>query len=217
MSTIFLLYVVSQLITTAFGLAVIDRVQETIKARLHEKGYVLQNKNSLYSFNDGIMAFLKGFIPFYYLIKALNLTSGENAIEAEVEKVISSGKYMNINQEEEKIEETPVVNIDTKIEFEKPEKYQARRNDLTLYDTYVTPIEYVTIEEKNEDNLSLSPFMDENRTVEHVMVKESVTKNDIAKAISELSEEELLALGETLNTLVQMKKNNRQLSLKDVA
>ena len=217
MSTIFLLYVVSQLITTAFGLAVIDRVQETIKARLHEKGYVLQNKNSLYSFNDGIMAFLKGFIPFYYLIKALNLTSGDNAIEAEVERVISSGKYMNINKEEEKVEETPVINIESKIEFEKPEKYQARRNDLTLYDTYVTPIEYVTLEEKDEQKLSLSPFMDDNRTVEHVMVKEAVTKNDIAKAIGELTVEELEALNSTITALTQLKRNNKQLSLKDVA
>lgn len=217
MSTIFLLYVVSQLITTAFGLAVIDRVQETIKARLHEKGYVLQNKNSLYSFNDGILAFAKGFIPFYYLIKALNLTSGDKAIEAEVERVISSGKYMNINQEEEKVEDAPAINIETKIEFEKPEKYQARRNDLTLYDTYVTPIEYVTLEEKNEEKLSLSPFTDENRTVEHVMVKETVTKNDIAKAIGELSVEELEALNSTIVTLAQIKRNNKQLSLKDVA
>ena len=217
MSTIFLLYVVSQLITTAFGLAVIDRVQETIKARLHEKGYVLQNKNSLYSFNDGIMAFLKGFIPFYYLIKALNLTSGDNAIEAEVERVISSGKYMNINKEEEKVEETLVINIESKIEFEKPEKYQARRNDLTLYDTYVTPIEYVTLEEKDEQKLSLSPFMDDNRTVEHVMVKETVTKNDIAKAIGELNVEELEALNSTITALTQLKRNNKQLSLKDVA
>ena len=217
MSTIFLLYVVSQLITTAFGLAVIDRVQETIKARLHEKGYVLQNKNSLYSFNDGIMAFLKGFIPFYYLMKALNLTSGDNAIEAEVERVISSGKYMNINKVEDKIEELPVSNIETKIEFEKPEKYQARRNDLSLYDTYITPIEYVTHEEKNEEKLSLSPFTDENRTVEHVMVKETVTKNDIAKAIGELSVEELEALNGTIIALAQIKRNNKQLSLKDVA
>lgn len=218
MSTIFLLYVVSQLITTAFGLAVIDRVQSVIKTRLHEKGYVLKNKNSLYSFNDGILAFAKGFIPFYYLVKALNLTSGEKAIEAEVERVISSGKYMNIQEEEEKVEEVaPIINIDTKIEFEKPEKYQARRNDLTLYDTYVTPIEYVTKEETREDKLTLTPFMDDGRTVEHVMVKENVTKNDIAKAISDLSIEELEVLKNTIDSLAQIKKTNRQLSLKDVA
>ena len=99
MGTIFLIYILAQLMTTAFGLAVIDKVQTTINARLHEKGYVLKNKNSLYNFNDGLIAFAKGFIPFYYLKKALDLTSGENAIEKEVERVISSGKYMNINQE----------------------------------------------------------------------------------------------------------------------
>ena len=67
MGTIFLIYIVTQLMTTAFGLAVIDKVQTTISARLHEKGYVLKNKNSLYNFNDGLIAFAKGFIPFYYL------------------------------------------------------------------------------------------------------------------------------------------------------
>lgn len=218
MSTIFLIYVVSQLITTAFGLAVIDKVQTTINARLHEKGYVLKNKNSLYNFNDGIIAFAKGFIPFYYLKKALDLTSGESAIEKEVERVISSGKYMNINQEEEKIDEyIPQVNIQEDYSFEKTEKYTARRNDLTLYDTYVTPVEYVTKEEKDQSKLSLTPFTVENKTVEQVMVTSPVSKNDIARAIGELSIEELEALSSTITTLTQIKKKNRQLSLKDVA
>ena len=49
------------------------------------------------------------------------------------------------------------------------------------------------------------------------MVKENVTKSDIAKAIGELSVEELEALNTTILTLTQIKKNNMQLSLKDVA
>lgn len=218
MGTIFLIYIVAQLMTTAFGLAVIDKVQTTINARLHEKGYVLKNKNSLYNFNDGLIAFAKGFIPFYYLKKALDLTSGENAIEKEVERVISSGKYMNINQEEEKVEEyIPQVTLQEDIQFEKPERYQARRNDLTLYDTYVTPIEYVTKEEKDQTKLSLTPFTGENKVVEQVMVTSPVSKNDIARAIGELSVEELEALSNTITTLTQIKRKNRQLSLKDVA
>ena len=171
MGTIFLIYIVAQLMTTAFGLAVIDKVQTTINARLHEKGYVLKNKNSLYNFNDGLIAFAKGFIPFYYLKKALDLTSGENAIEKEVERVISSGKYMNINQEEE----------------------------------------------KDQTKLSLTPFTGENKVVEQVMVTSPVSKNDIARAIGELSVEELEALSNTITTLTQIKRKNRQLSLKDVA
>lgn len=218
MGTIFLIYIVAQLMTTAFGLAVIDKVQTTINARLHEKGYVLKNKNSLYNFNDGLIAFAKGFIPFYYLKKALDLTSGENAIEKEVERVISSGKYMNINQEEEKVEEyIPQVTFQEDIQFEKPERYQARRNDLTLYDTYVTPIEYVTKEEKDQTKLSLTPFTGDNKVVEQVMVTSPVSKNDIARAIGELSVEELEALSNTITTLTQIKRKNRQLSLKDVA
>lgn len=217
MGTIFLIYIVAQLMTTAFGLAVIDKVQTTINARLHEKGYVLKNKNSLYNFNDGLIAFAKGFIPFYYLKKALDLTSGENAIEKEVERVISSGKYMNINQEEEVEEYIPQVTLQEDIQFEKPERYQARRNDLTLYDTYVTPIEYVTKEEKDQTKLSLTPFTGENKVVEQVMVTSPVSKNDIARAIGELSVEELEALSNTITTLTQIKRKNRQLSLKDVA
>lgn len=218
MGTIFLIYIVAQLMTTAFGLAVIDKVQTTINARLHEKGYVLKNKNSLYNFNDGLIAFAKGFIPFYYLKKALDLTSGENAIEKEVERVISSGKYMNINQEEENVEEyIPQVTLQEDIQFEKPERYQARRNDLTLYDTYVTPIEYVTKEEKDQTKLSLTPFTGDNKVVEQVMVTSPVSKNDIARAIGELSVEELEALSNTITTLTQIKRKNRQLSLKDVA
>ena len=218
MGTIFLIYIVAQLMTKAFGLAVIDKVQTTINARLHDKGYVLKNKNSLYNFNDGLIAFAKGFIPFYYLKKALDLTSGENAIEKEVERVISSGKYMNINQEEEKVEEyIPQVTLQEDIQFEKPERYQARRNDLTLYDTYVTPIEYVTKEEKDQTKLSLTPFTGDNKVVEQVMVTSPVSKNDIARAIGELSVEELEALSNTITTLTQIKRKNRQLSLKDVA
>ena len=218
MGTIFLIYIVAQLMTTAFGLAVIDKVQTTINARLHEKGYVLKNKNSLYNFNDGLLAFAKGFIPFYYLKKALDLTSGENAIEKEVEKVISSGKYININQEEEKEEEyIPQVTIQEDFRFEKPEKYTARRNDLTLYDTYVTPVEYVTLEEKDQNKLSLTPFTGDNTKVEQVVVTQSVSKNDIARAIGELNVEELEALASTITTLTQIKKKNIQLSLKDVA
>ena len=218
MGTIFLIYIVAQLMTTAFGLAVIDKVQTTINARLHEKGYVLKNKNSLYNFNDSLIAFAKGFIPFYYLKKALDLTSGESAIEKEVEKVISSGKYMNINQEEEPVEEyIPQVAIQEEMGFEKTEKYTARRNDLTLYDTYVTPVEYVTREEKDLSKLSLTPFTGENKTVEQVVVTPTVSKNDIARAIGELSVEELEALNNTITTLTQIKRKNIQLSLKDVA
>lgn len=219
LGTIFLIYVVTQCMSTAFGLTVIDRVQTVIKARLHEKGYILKNKNSLYDFNDKLIAFAKGFIPFYYAIQAINLTSGEHAIEAEVEKIISSGKYININQpeKEEVKEDLSIAKLDNEIVFEKPEKYTARKNDYTLYDTYITPIEYVTRESKPEDKLSLTPFLDENRTVEHVMVKEAVTKTDIAKAIGELSIEELEALNKTITTLTEVKRNNKLLALKDVA
>jgi hypothetical protein len=151
-------------------------------------------------------------------IKAVNLIKTPNPIDNEVNRMIKSGKYISkddlllkeSNQKNDIVSEPEII-------FEKPEKYTARKNDYVLYDTYVTPIEYVTRESSPEDKLSLTPFLDENRIVEHVMVKESVTKTDIAKAIGELSIEELEALNKTIVTLTEVKRNNKLLSLKDVA
>lgn len=222
-STIFLIYVVTQLMSTAFGLAVIDRVQMAIKTELREKGYILKNKNSLYNFNDSFILFAKGFIPFYYAIKALNMTSDKDLIQKEFQKAIESGKYININEIENntELEEKPQEDfslfIPEKTSFEAPEKYRARKNDHTLYDTAISPIEYVIKETEPADDLRLTPFDEENKIVEHVMVKKDITNEDIAKAISQLNIEELETLTQTINTLVNIKKNNQQLSLKDVA
>lgn len=222
-STIFLIYTVTQLMSTAFGLAVIDRVQMAIKTELREKGYILKNKNSLYNFNDSFILFAKGFIPFYYAIKALNMTSDKDLIQKEFQKAIESGKYINIKEmendiesEEEKKEDLSLF-IPEKTPFTAPEKYRARRNDTTLYDTAITPIEYVIKETTPSDDLKLTPFDDEDKIVKHVMVKNDITNEDIAKAISQLNVEELETLTQTINTLVKIKKNNQKLSLKDVA
>ena len=223
-SSIFLIYVVAQLMSTAFGLAVIDRVQTAIKTELREKGYVLKNKNSLYNFNDSIILFAKGFIPFHYAIKAINMTSDKDLIQKEFQKAINSGKYINKNEiiEEKNVEPTEdiadlsIFRAETSNHFT-TERYKARRNDTTLFDTNITPIEYVVNETSKQEDLKLTPFDDENRVVEHVMVKKEVTNEDIARAISQLNVEELENLTQTIKTLTTIKRNNQQLSLKDVA
>ena len=74
------------------------------------------------------------------------------------------------------------------------------------------------MEAKKNEELSLTPFSDPDRVIEHVMVKEEVTKEDIVKAISELNEEELDALNTSIIDLKQLKRRNMTtLSLKDVA
>lgn len=225
MKTIFLLYVIAQLVSTAYGICIIEALNPIIKAQLHDKGYTEKNKNSLYKYNDGIINFFKGFIPFYYLLVAVNMIKGDNPIEREVRNKISSGEYITY-EEERLMKEAAKSNaissksqtIEPKIEFEKPERYTARKIDNTLYDTYITPVEYVTMEAKKNEELSLTPFSDPDRVIEHVMVKEEVTKEDIVKAISELNEEELDALNTSIIDLKQLKRRNMTtLSLKDVA
>lgn len=225
MKTIFLLYVIAQLVSTAYGICIIEALNPIIKTQLHDKGYTEKNKNSLYKYNDGIINFFKGFIPFYYLLVAVNMIKGDNPIEREVRNKISSGEYITY-EEERLMKEAAKSNamgsksqtIEPKIEFEKPERYTARKIDNTLYDTYITPVEYVTMEAKKNEELSLTPFSDPDRVIEHVMVKEEVTKEDIVKAISELNEDELDALNTSIIDLKQLKRRNMTtLSLKDVA
>lgn len=224
MKTIFLLYVVAQLITTAYGICIIEALNPIIKAQLHSKGYTEKNKNSLYKYNEGIKNFFKGFIPGYYLLVAVNMIKGDNPIEREVNNKISSGEYITYEEKrlmnEAKSNNVSQVknNIEPKIEFEKPEKYTARKIDNTLYDTCITAVEYIVNETSKNDDLSLTPFSDPDRVIEHVMVKENVTNEDIVKAITELSEEELDALSTTIINLKHIKrKNNSTLSLKDIA
>ena len=54
MKNIMLVYIVTQLLSTAYGIAVIESVKPVIEKSLEDKGYVLRNKNSLYRFNNKI-------------------------------------------------------------------------------------------------------------------------------------------------------------------
>ncbi len=227
MSKIILIYIIIQLITTAYGLAVLESVKPLVENKLRDKGYIQKNNNSLYKFNNTTSDILKGFIPFYYFTKALKVVINKEKVDDLVLEEIKSGKY--ITREEEQIEEELKVLEDTKksdisinkeanIVFEKPEKYKAKKNDISLYDTYETPIEYITRETKKEDNLELSPFVDNNIKHEEVIIKNEVTKADIAKAISELNVQELEMLQNKLVELTNIKRKDLSLKLeKDVA
>lgn len=225
MKNIILIYIVTQLLSTAYGVAVIESVRPVIEKSLEDRGYVLKNKNSLYKFNNKITNILKGFIPFYYAIKATKLVKGKNAIERAVNDEINNGKYITEEQfrqmiiEDEERKRNQVVDVkEPEIIFEKPEKYTARKNDYAVYDTYETPIEYITHISESTEELSLTPFMNDSKVVEHVMVKNDVTKEDIAKAIGELDAYELELLVDKINALAQIKRNKGSLVLeKDVA
>ena len=225
MDKVILVYIIIQLITTAYGLAVLESVKPIVANKLRDKGYVQKNNNSLYKFNTTASDILNGFIPFYYFAKALSVVSNKKNINKLVDEEIKSGRYINKDELVETdnivIEETKsdiLVNPETEIVFEKPEKYKAKKNDISLYDTYETPVEYITRETEKEDDLELSPFLNEDNKVETVIVKDEVTKEDIAKAISELSVSELEMLQNKLIELSNLKKKDLMLKLeKDVA
>ena len=219
------MYVIFQFITSAYGLAVIESVTPLVEKKLKDKGYT-KNKNSLYNFNSTVTDILKVFVPFYYLGKSISIISNrDSSIDKKVESEIKKGRYINEEDlpdvqiiEEEKTEVLDVQ--EPEIAFEKAEKYKARKNtDIdSLYNTYETPLDYRERIATNEDKLELTPFINNDKVVEHVVVKPTVSKADIAKAITELSSPEIESLINKLNDLVVIKKRNNKLLLeKDVA
>lgn len=223
MENVILAFIIAQLISTAYGLSVIGSVKPVIENKLKNEGYVLKNKNSMYKFNEGLGKFFRGFIPFYYAIKAISLVQGKDPIDRAVKKEIEDGEYITreekeaIRQREEFMRTASLSKpIEPQIIFEKPEKYVARKNDYTLYDTYETPIEYITHETTNEDKLNITPYIGAEKE-KQTFVEKEVTKSDIAKAISDLDAYELQMLGEKVEALAEIKQKNKILRLKDVA
>lgn len=222
LTNIILVYIITQLISTAYGLAVIGSVKPLVEERLRDKGYVLKNRNSLYKFNEGLADFFRAFIPFYYAIKATMLVRGKNPIQRAVDEEIINGEYITRDEQralfeaEEAKKSAVVMNLEPEIIFEKPEKYTARRNDYTLYDAYETPIEYITREASVENELEITPYA-KAPEVKPQVVKESVTNSDIAKAISELAPDQLEALETKVRTLALLKRRNTSMYQKDVA
>lgn len=223
MKEFILVYIAVQLLSNAYGLAVIGSVRPLIEQKLQDKGYVLKNKNSLYKFNEKLGNFFKGFIPFYYAAKAISLVQGKDPINRAVEEEIVSGNFITRQEqldifadEEAKRNATKLV-PEPQIMFEKPEKYTARKNDITLYDTYETPQEYIERETTKEEELELTPFL-YDFAAKPVIIEKEVTNSDIAKAISSLEAYELEALGEKVMALTRIKKGNKRYTLeKDVA
>ena len=217
MSKVIIVYAIIQLLTTAFGLSVIESVKPVVKTKLASDGYVVKSKNSLYEFNDKISKVLMGFIPGYYFIKALSLIGDKKVVDKQAKAEIENGNYIRESEVpevqviDEELKSDIKLNPETSIIFEKPEKYKAKKNDVSLYNTYETPIEYITreISKEEEKDFNISPFDSADKVVQHVVVKSEVTNADISRAISNLSVEELDDLANKIVSLADYKKRKK--------
>lgn len=213
-----IVYAIVQLMTTAYGLAVIESIRPLVEERLRDKGYI-KNKNSLYTFSNTFSDIAKGFIPCYYLIKAIKILSDKGSVDKTVNEHIKSGRYISEEDYKASLIKAPEEDTTDSIykspydyAFEKPDKYKARKNTdvADLYKTYETPIEYIERVSERESDLELTPFQTPNRIVDHVVVKSEVTNADIAKAIAGLDSDSLRQLDTRINELAALKREQEE-------
>ncbi len=221
---IFLVYVVTQLLTTAYGLTVIGALKPIIEEKLKDRGYQEREKNSLYKFNDKFNAVMLGFIPFYYGYKGLKLVDSKESVNREVDERIVSGDYITHDEQKKIFEQTELEKRDdslfipeSRINFEKPETYKARKIDNSLYDTYETPNEYVEREMDKDESLKITPF-EITSAVPRVVVNE-VTSKDVARFISELDTDELRDLRTEIEKMIVRSETENYMRIleKDIA
>ena len=199
MQNVLIIYAIIQLMTTAYGLAVIESIRPMVEEKLRDQGYI-KNKNSLYTFSNTLMDIAKGFIPCYYLVKAIRIISDKSSVDKRVNEQIKNKNYISENELTSEVLEEDTTDSIYKgpfdLSFEKPEKYTARKNDISIYDTYETPVDYIERVSQKEDELSITPF-DSDRTVEHVVVKSEMSDAEFFNTrVKKLSPRQLEKLGD---------------------
>ncbi len=226
---IFWLYVVTQLVSTAYGITVINSVRKVpaLRKRLRESGYTQRDKNSLYKFNDWLKYFFKGFIPFYYAYKALQLTNSMDPVGVLMQEEIDNGNYISkedeaIFKDEEQRASNSVAYDPNAFMYEEVGPYKARKIELNeIYDDDETPLEYITREFEKDSSNKITPFTKESTIVEEKEEEKTkeikVSNSDLAEAISQLSGSELEELSKKISLLAEVKKNNYDSYEEDVA
>lgn len=222
MGKVILVYAIIQLITTAFGLSVIETIRPIVNKKLLKDGYVLKNKNSMYKFNEDLTNFAMGLIPCYYLIKAMNMVRGSDAIERETARQVKIGNYVTMEEYlypvvEINKEDKNVAKIVHEVEpFEKEYKHVARKNTYSFLESNGEKVKYSETYQ-NEQKELITPYAE--RTVDTI-IKEVAAKptiKDILNAIYGLNPEDIDKLIDLLYQYSEKKKGHPVLKLKDVA
>jgi hypothetical protein len=222
MGKVILIYLIIQLITTAFGLSVIETIRPIVNKKLTRDGYVLMNKNSMYRFNENLSNFAKGLIPCYYLFKALNMVRGSDAIEREAARQVKKGNYVTMEQYlnpvvEVNKEDKNVARIVQETEpFEKEYKHFARKNTYSFLESGAEKVQYQK-EYKDDQSQLITPYAEKivNTVIKEVIKKPTI--KDILNAIYGLNPEDIDKLIDLLYQYSEKKKGHPVLKLKDVA
>lgn len=219
---VLLVYAVTQLLSTAYGLTVIGALRPIIEDKLKNKGYIEREKNSLYKFNDKLNAILLGLVPFYYGYKGLKLVQGK--IDRAVDEEIISGDWITQDEQRKIFEKTELEKQDeslfvpqARVEFEKTEVYKARRTDNSLYNIYETPEEFASREMSEEESLQITPFTLTGDIKAND--KKEVSYKEVASFISELREDQLADLNALIERVIENErsKNYQRVLEKDIA
>ncbi len=220
--TLFVMYIVAQVSTTLYGVHLIKTIRKDKKYRqkLKDSGYKM-NRNSLYTFNDEIKLFFKGFIPGFYMYKAYQLVTAKDPAQVQLEEDIKEGRYVpeeeyeaELKKQEKAAEESIFYNLNPNVTFYADQPYKAKKNTVDYLDTYEEESKFNVV--KADKDFEISPYVD-TKVPDPIIIPDA-TKEDIARAITELDTQELKALNKNINNLIDIKEENKILSLeKDAA
>ena len=219
--TLFVIYIVAQVSTTLYGVHLIKTIRKDkkYKQKLKDSGYKM-NRNSLYNFSDEIKLFFKGFIPGFYMYKAYQLVTAKDPAQLQLEQDIKEGRYIpeeeyeaELKQQEKAAEESIFYNLNPNMTYYADQPYKAKKNTNDYLDTYEEESKFEVV--KGDKDFEISPYVD-TKVPEPIIIPDA-TKEDIARAISELDTQELKALNKNINNLIDIKEENKILSLEQDA
>lgn len=206
-------YIAIQAVSAAYGLTVITTLKPIVEERLKDRGYEERNRNSLYVFNNKIKSFLLVLVPFYYGYKGLKLTEGKDIINRAADEEIVMGNWITADEQRKLFEQTELEKQrdeslyipESKILFEKPEPYKARRSDHEIYNLYETPSEYLEKEMEENEQIKITPFKaDEPKEiikVEKIVTERELKASDVARFIADLDVDALDELTDEIEKL----------------
>lgn len=203
LSNIMIIYLITLIVSIVYYLYKSDEVNFRINFELKNRG-LKKNKGSLLDISD----YMKGFIPFYTVIKCNKLLNDKKSLNDFIDSKVLSGHFKNTNSNNDiYVDDVSVIKQPdnslfrplSRVAFEEVEPYKARRIDvLEGADEYhqeedvIKPVSASLNEQVNSETYTnVTPFM--TRTEE--------------KNKDTLDREELIKLSEYINSMLSSDKD----------